>query len=97
MKLFTIATVHVLVWLHNDRLFFMQIIRKENMNRVDDCHHVMLKYWMAMEQATPTWSALIEALESEVMGRRDIAREIQSQYNIVKRESSGRGSKCCFL
>ena len=58
--------------------------------RVDDCHPVMFKYWV--EQATPTWSTLVEALESNVMDRRDIACEIRSQYNIVSRDSTGKGT-----
>ena len=40
----------------------------------------MLKHWV--EQTTPTWSTLIEALESEVIGRSDIAGEIRSHHKI---------------
>ena len=53
---------------------------------MDDCHHFMLKHWV--EQAIPTWSYLVEALESNVINRRDIASDIRSKYKIVK------GIKC---
>ena len=46
--------------------------------RVEDCYPAMLKHWV--EQTTPTWSTLIEALESEVIGRSDIAGEIRSHH-----------------
>ena len=52
----------------------------------------MLKHWV--EQATPTWSTLIEALQSKVISRSDIAGKIQSEYNIAK-EPSGKGSHLC--
>ena len=54
--------------------------------RVDDCYPAMLKHWV--EQATPTLYTLIEALESNVIGRSDLAGEIQSQYKIVARDST---------
>ena len=56
---------------------------------MDDCHPAMLKHWV--EQATPTWSSLVEALESTVMGRSDIASEIKTQHKVVKKESTSRG------
>ena len=40
----------------------------------------MLKYWV--EKATPMWSTLIEALESNIIGHSDISIEIQFQYKM---------------
>ena len=57
--------------------------------RVDDCYPAMLKHWV--EQTTPTWSTLVEALESNVIGHSDIAGEIRSQYKIVTRDSTEKG------
>ena len=69
----------------------MQIIEEEE-KKVDVCYPAMLKHWV--EQATPTWYTLVEALESKVMGRSDIAGNIQSQYNVVN-QPSGKGSHLC--
>ena len=61
---------------------FKQKISRENKYRVDDCYPAMLKHWV--EQGTPTWSGLAEALESNVMHRNDIASDIRSEYKIVQ-------------
>ena len=49
----------------------------------------MLKHWI--EQAIPNWSDLVEALESNVMDRSDIASEIRSQHEVLKKESTTNG------
>ena len=43
---------------------------------VDDCFTEMLSCWLKRSTPPPSWSALKEALNSPVVGRWDIAKEI---------------------
>ena len=47
----------------------------------------MLEYWIETASPAPTWSTLVEALESNVINRQGIASKIRSQYNIERLES----------
>ena len=55
----------------------LQDIRTRNRYVVDDCFTEMLSHWLSRPSPPPTWSALVKALASPVIGRQDIAGTIK--------------------
>ena len=45
---------------------------------VDVCFHAVLRHWVRRTSPPLTWTALVRALKSPVINRRDIAEEIES-------------------
>ena len=54
---------------------------------VDDCFTEMLFHWLQRSAPPPTWTDLIDALKSPVIGRYDIAKEVET-YEYEKAESA---------
>ena len=50
---------------------------------VDDCFTEMLSCWLKRSTPPPSWSELKEALNSPVIGRGDIAKEITGDNEIA--------------
>ena len=48
-------------------------------NGVEECFTVMLECWLSRNTPAPTWSALIEALKSDMIERGDIAQIIEAR------------------
>ncbi len=44
---------------------------------VEPCFEAMLKHWVERSSPPPSWSALVRALESPAIARRDIATSIK--------------------
>ena len=45
---------------------------------VDVCFHAVLRHWVRKTSPPLTWTALVRALKSPVINRKDIAEEIES-------------------
>ena len=52
---------------------------KANFSKADECLTEMLKHWMK-NTSDPSWSGLVEALSSEPVGEKRLAREIHNKY-----------------
>ena len=48
-------------------------------NSVKECFTIMLECWLSGNTPAPTWSALIEALKSDMIERGDIAQIIEAR------------------
>ena len=53
---------------------------KANQRTTDECLTEMLKQWLTRDSPPPSWSGLVEALSSEPVGEKRLAREICSKY-----------------
>ena len=54
----------------------LQAIESTNRLVVDDCFTEMLSHWLKRFTPPPTWTELMDALKSPVIGHHDIAEKI---------------------
>ena len=57
---------------------------KANNRTTDECLTEMLKHWLNCD---PTWSDLVQALSSEPVGEKTLARQIHTKYCTTQREA----------
>ena len=55
-------------------------IEKTHHHVVDDCCTALLEHWLKRTSPPPTWSALINALQSPCIGYVDLTNEIEAMY-----------------
>ena len=60
---------------------------KANQRTTDECLTEMLKQWLTCDSPPPSWSGLVEALSSEPVGEKSLAREICSKYCATQEET----------
>ena len=53
---------------------------KVNNRTTDECLTEMLKHWLTRDSPDPSWNELVEALFSEPVGEKTLARHIQTNY-----------------
>ena len=68
----------------------MQEIKADH-KKVNQCFRVMLQCWLSQTSPPPTWATLIEALNSKVIGRQDVASKIGSDLRGQNSENSSLG------
>ena len=68
---------------------------KTNQRTTDECLTEMLKQWLTRDSPPPSWSGLVEALSSEPVGEKRLAREIQ--FKILCHTGRKRISHCSYL
>ena len=68
--------------------YFPKGIRKRNNFVVDDCFHEMFSHWLKRSAPPPSWSELKKALDSPVIGRGDIAKEITADVRMHSTSAS---------
>ena len=54
----------------------LDAIEKDNPRDVQDCLRALLRKWLRRSQPKPTWGALVEALESSLIGEELLASKI---------------------
>ena len=58
----------------------LNVIEKDNPNNCSSCLRKMLMEWLSSSSPDPSWSGLVEALSSEPVGEKRLAREIHCKY-----------------
>ena len=58
-----------------------------NHRLTDKCLTEMLKQWLTRDSPPPSWSCLVEALSSEPVEEKRLARDIQTKYCATQEES----------
>ena len=53
---------------------------KANYRMTDECLREMLKQWLNSSSPPPSWSGLVEALSSVLVGEKRLAEQIHTQY-----------------
>ena len=57
---------------------------KANNRTTDECLTEMLKHWLNCD---PSWSDLVQALSSEPVGEKTVARQIHTKYCTAQKET----------
>ena len=65
----------------------LNVIEKDCPNNCADCLRKMLVAWLSSDSPPPSWSGLVEALSSEPVGEKRLAREICSKYCATQEET----------
>ena len=60
---------------------------KANNRTTDECLTEMLKHWLTRDSPDPSWNELVEALFSEPVGEKTLARHIQTKFCAAKEET----------
>ena len=58
----------------------LNVIEKDSPNNCANCLRKMLMDWLSSSSPDPSWSGLVEALSSEPVAEKKLARAIQSKY-----------------
>ena len=58
----------------------LNVIEKDCPNNCADCLRKMLEHWLTRTSPGPSWSGLVEALSSEPVGEKRLARQIRTKY-----------------
>ena len=59
---------------------------KANNCTTDECLTEMLKHWLNCD---PSWSDLVQAISSEPVGEKTLARQIQTKYCAQRKTDAG--------
>ena len=58
----------------------LNVIEKDCPNNCADCLRKMLENWLTRTYPGPSWSGLVDALSSEPVGEKRLARHLHSKY-----------------
>ena len=58
----------------------LNAIEKDCPNSCADCLRKMLVEWLTGDSPAPSWSGLVEALSSDPVGEKSLARDIHTKY-----------------
>ena len=73
----------------------LNVIEKDNPNNCANCLRKMLMEWLSSSSPDPSWSGLVEALSSEPVREKRLAREIHSKYCAASDSINGGEMNAC--
>ena len=72
----------------------LNVIKTDCPQNSADCLREMLVEWLSRTSPAPSWSSLVEALSSEPVGEKRLAKKIHANYCVTQDQTTNTSTEC---